>query len=248
MAAGSRRQDVAKAISPEAIQEIWAGHGHGHDANGGHLDGHDHGHEGHEHGHDCDHGHEHEGHGKEGHDHGHGHEGHGKDGHDHGHEEHGKKGHELENVVDSSELDMKCQLVFNSIIAGDTQRVHDVTLHLTELYIGVYFKLDLPSDAGSVNAHVTLAHLAQKYAAILKKDLSEKDKRKLLIKLEDALTSKWYMAVPPPNKLKTRWIYTYHVQHLQSRRFYEVRNMMFMFFELPSNAEYRENFHVSFDS
>merc|ERR1719168_341342 len=72
------KEDVVKAISPEAIQEIWAGHGHGHDANGGHLYD--------------EHGHDHEGHGHDGHGHdGHGHDDHGHDGH--GHDDHGHEGH-----------------------------------------------------------------------------------------------------------------------------------------------------------
>jgi hypothetical protein len=83
------KEDVIKALSPEAIQEKWAGHGHAHDGSGGHEHGHSHGHDGKKdngHGHDGkdDHGHGHDGKDGHGHDDGHGH------GHAHSHGEGGE--------------------------------------------------------------------------------------------------------------------------------------------------------------
>ena len=63
------KEDVRLALSPEAVAEQWAGHGHWHDAAGGHshVEGHVH-----DEGHTHDGGHAHDGH-KDG---GHAHDGH----------------------------------------------------------------------------------------------------------------------------------------------------------------------------
>merc|ERR1712118_26376 len=82
------KEDVMKALSPEALQEKWAGHGHAHDEHGNCM-GHDHDHD--------DHGHKEHGHKEHGHkEHGHGHDDHGRKEHgrkEHCHDDHGLKDH-----------------------------------------------------------------------------------------------------------------------------------------------------------